>query len=68
MAYLASWRLHLGARALTSTEQTVAEIASQVGYESEASFNRAFKRRFLEPPARYRHTTRQRLAETAPMS
>lgn len=55
MAYLANWRLQLGARALTSTNHSVAEIAAQVGYESEASFNRAFKRRFLAPPARYRH-------------
>jgi len=32
----------------------VAEIASDVGYESEAAFNRAFKREFGLPPARYR--------------
>lgn len=55
MAYLTSWRLQLGARALTSTRQSVAEIAAQVGYESEASFNRAFKRHFHAPPARYRN-------------
>src|SRR5262249_14203377 len=55
MAYLTNWRLQLGARALTSTNLSVAEIASHVGYESEASFNRAFKRRFHAPPARYRH-------------
>jgi transcriptional regulator GlxA family with amidase domain len=55
MAYLTNWRLQLGARALTSTNLSVAEVASQVGYESEASFNRAFKRRFQAPPARYRN-------------
>jgi AraC-like DNA-binding protein len=32
----------------------VAEIAGEVGYESEAAFNRAFKREFGEPPGRYR--------------
>jgi AraC-like DNA-binding protein len=31
-----------------------AEIAFEVGYETEASFNRAFKRQFHLPPARYR--------------
>jgi AraC-like DNA-binding protein len=54
MAYLTQWRLALGARALTSTSRSVAEIASEVGYETEAAFNRAFKRHFQLPPARYR--------------
>ena len=54
IAYLTLWRLRLGARALTSGSRSVAEIASEVGYESEASFNRAFKRHFDLPPARYR--------------
>lgn len=54
MAYLTRWRLRLGARALTATSQSVAQIASDVGYESEAAFNRAFKREYAQPPARYR--------------
>ena len=54
MAYLTRWRLRLGARALASTSRSVAEIASEVGYESEATFNRAFKREYGLPPARYR--------------
>jgi transcriptional regulator GlxA family with amidase domain len=54
MAYLMRWRLRLGARALTSTRHSVAQIASDVGYESEAAFNRALKRRYGLPPARYR--------------
>jgi AraC-like DNA-binding protein len=57
MAYLTQWRLQLGARALVSSNRSVAEIASQVGYESEASFNRAFKRHFHVPPARYRKSS-----------
>jgi transcriptional regulator GlxA family with amidase domain len=35
IAYLTNWRLQLGARALTSTDQSIAEIASAVGYETE---------------------------------
>lgn len=57
IAYLTRWRLQLGARALSSTDRSVAEIAADVGYESEASFNRAFKRQFGAPPARYRKTS-----------
>ena len=54
IAYLTRWRLQLAARALASTSRGVAEIAEEVGYESEAAFNRAFKREFGSPPARYR--------------
>ncbi len=54
MAYLTRWRLRLGERALTGTSHSVAEIAFDVGYESEAAFNRAFKREYGVPPARYR--------------
>jgi AraC-like DNA-binding protein len=58
IAYLTRWRLRLGARALTSTGHSVAQIASAVGYESEAAFNRAFKREYDVPPARYRRQHR----------
>ena len=54
MAYLTRWRLQLGARSLENTSRGVAEIAADVGYESEAAFNRAFKREFGQPPGRYR--------------
>ena len=46
MAYLAQWRLKLGAEILQSTEDSVAEVAAAVGYGSQAAFNRAFKREF----------------------
>lgn len=58
MAYLTKWRLQLAARALTTTSRGVAEIAADVGYESEAAFNRAFKRTFGQPPGRYRAAAR----------
>ena len=54
MAYLARWRLQLGAQLLKSTNSSAAQIAADVGYESEPSFNRAFKREFGLPPARFR--------------
>ena len=58
MAYLTRWRLQLGAQMLASTSYSVAQIASEVGYESEAAFNRAFKREFQDPPARFRSQSR----------
>jgi AraC-like DNA-binding protein len=58
MAYLTRWRLQLGAQMLASTSYSVAQIASEVGYESEAAFNRAFKREFTVPPARFRSHSR----------
>jgi AraC-like DNA-binding protein len=54
IAYLTRWRLRLGARALETTSHSVAQIAAEAGYESEAAFNRAFKRAHGVPPARYR--------------
>jgi AraC-like DNA-binding protein len=54
MTYLTRWRLQVAARSLESTPRGVAEIAADVGYESEAAFNRAFKREFGRPPGRYR--------------
>jgi len=54
MSYLARWRLEVGARLLQTTRHSVLEVAAEVGYESEAAFNRAFKRQYGLPPGRYR--------------
>src|SRR6185437_3271332 len=58
MAYLTRWRLQLGAQLLSSMNRSVAHIAGDVGYQSEASFNRAFKLEFDLPPARFRKQSR----------
>jgi AraC-like DNA-binding protein len=54
MRYLARWRLQLAAHHLRSGDMPLARIAEQVGYESGAAFNRAFKRSFGVPPATWR--------------
>jgi len=54
MTYLTRLRLQLAARSLERTSRGVADIAADVGYESEAAFNRAFKREFGRPPGQYR--------------
>ena len=58
IAYLTRWRMQLAARMLKSSNRSVAEIAADVGYESEAAFNRAFKRELAVPPARFRTESR----------
>jgi AraC-like DNA-binding protein len=60
MKYLAQWRLKLGAEILTSSEDSIAEVAAAVGYGSEAAFNRAFRRQFDCPPAQFRGNRRLR--------
>jgi transcriptional regulator GlxA family with amidase domain len=52
--YLARWRIQVAAHQLRNSDTPLARIAEQVGYESEAAFNRAFKRNFGVPPATWR--------------
>jgi AraC-like DNA-binding protein len=54
MHYLASWRIQVAAQKLRSTGATLAQVATMVGYESEAAFSRAFKRAFGTAPATWR--------------
>lgn len=68
MAYLAHCRLQLAARLLQTTRKTIVQAALEVGYESEAAFNRAFKREFGVPPAQYRRQMTASGADTDPRS
>jgi AraC family transcriptional regulator, alkane utilization regulator len=54
MQYLTGWRMHLARRLLSESPLGLAEIASRVGYDSEAAFNRAFRRVVGTPPASWR--------------
>jgi AraC-like DNA-binding protein len=56
MQYLARWRLQIAAQELRNGTSTLAFVAERVGYESEAAFNRAFKREFGMPPASWRRS------------
>lgn len=58
MQYLTSWRMQRGAALLRESRATVAAIALEVGYESEAAFARAFKRAVGQPPAAWRRAQR----------
>lgn len=58
MQYLAQWRMQRGAALLREGHATVATIAQEVGYDSEAAFARAFKRAVGQPPAAWRRAQR----------
>jgi AraC-like DNA-binding protein len=54
MKYLTMSRLALAKQLLLDRRQAVAQVAAKVGYEAEEAFNRAFKREFGLPPAKWR--------------
>lgn len=54
MSYATGWRMNIAGRLLLETNLNVEEIAYQVGYESTASFSRAFSRSYDVSPTTYR--------------
>jgi AraC-like DNA-binding protein len=52
--YLGNWRMQLAKQMLREGTHTIQQVATCVGYESEAAFNRAFKRATGSPPATWR--------------
>jgi AraC-like DNA-binding protein len=71
--YVTSWRIQLAAERLRGSKTSMAKIAAETGYESEAAFNRAFKRVTGVTPGRWRDggetamftASGERLAEAA---
>jgi transcriptional regulator GlxA family with amidase domain len=58
MRYLASWRIQLAKQLLKQVNVSLIEVAERVGYESEAAFNRAFRRHVGLPPAAWARASR----------
>lgn len=58
MHYLTLWRMQVAAQHLREGQGSVAQIAFEVGYESEAAFSRAFKRQFGASPGIWRRQLR----------
>jgi AraC family transcriptional regulator, alkane utilization regulator len=54
MRYLANWRMQLAKQMMREGTHNIQEVAARVGYDSEAAFNRAFKRATGSPPATWR--------------
>jgi len=54
LLYLTRWRMHLAARWLREDRASLGDVASRLGYESEPSFSRAFKRHIGVAPGAVR--------------
>lgn len=54
LGYVTHWRMQQARRKLLETDEAMIDIAEQVGYGSEAAFNRAFKRQFDLTPGEIR--------------
>ena len=63
LAYVTRWRMDVAAQSLRDGGDTVAAIATAVGYRSEYAFSRAFSRQRGIAPGRYRREARGRRAE-----
>ena len=46
MQYVTNWRMQVAFEKLAISEQSMAQIAEQCGYQSESSFSKAFKKQF----------------------
>ena len=65
MRYCARWRMRMASNMLRDGNQTTASVAYAVGFNSEAAFNRAFKREFGMPPATWKRETEEKDRNTA---
>jgi AraC-like DNA-binding protein len=60
LVYLSRSRLQTAAELMRAENLSLSEVAARVGYQSEASFSRAFRRTIGKPPAAYRRAARLR--------
>ena len=65
MRYCARWRMRVASNMLREGKQNTANIGYSVGFNSEAAFNRAFKREFGEPPVTWRRRVEAEEADKA---
>jgi len=65
LSYVTRWRMQKAASMLRDGKQTLAEVAAQVGYDSEAAFSKAFKRAVGSAPGAYRRSLRPSLEAAA---
>jgi AraC-like DNA-binding protein len=61
--YVTRWRMHVALNAFRDEGATVAELASRLGYRSEAAFARAFKRVTGIPPGSVKRAVRADVRE-----
>jgi len=56
LGYLTNWRIRQAQKLLITDNSNIAQIAENVGYSSEAAFNRIFKSKTGQTPAVYRRS------------
>jgi AraC-like DNA-binding protein len=54
LEYLTRWRMHKAGAMIRLNKMSFSEVASAIGYGSESSFSRVFKREMGEAPREYR--------------
>ncbi len=59
MRYLAEWRMNEARELLETTETSMSEIAERIGYQSEVSFRKAFRKIAGEAPGSVRRRSRR---------
>jgi AraC-like DNA-binding protein len=57
MEYVTRWRMLVAADRLTSSRDSISEIALSLGYESESAFSTAFKREMGCAPRQFGHSS-----------
>lgn len=62
-AHMKAHRMQQAARLLAETDQSVGEIAQQVGYENQSKFSAVFRQTFQVLPTQYRRQRREQRAE-----
>jgi hypothetical protein len=65
LEYLAGWRMTKAAQLLRESDDSTSEVAARVGYQSDAAFNRAFKRWEGKGPGAYRRAHSRLAARNA---
>jgi AraC-like DNA-binding protein len=58
--YLTRWRIYKAAVLLRDDDKKLTEVANAVGYDSDGSFNKTFKRIVGVTPGEYRRTSNGR--------
>jgi AraC-like DNA-binding protein len=67
LKYLTEWRMRVARNRLMDTSDALAVISNDLGYQSEASFCRAFKRVFGQPPGSIRRADAARSGPILPV-
>jgi AraC-like DNA-binding protein len=58
MQYLGNWRLQVAASLLEQSGKSLAQVAADIGYDSDSAFSRAFRKQTGVPPGAWRRGVR----------